>query len=47
MKHFLQKVMFKRVRKPLLAFIFDSEIAKTGLNVTANSNIRQITDACG
>lgn len=33
--------------KATVGIHLSSEMAKTGLNVTANSNIRQITDVCG
>lgn len=47
MKHFLQKVIFKcENEKATVGIRLNSEMAKTGLNVTANSDIRQITGVC-
>lgn len=46
-KHFIQKVIFHMCVKTTIGIRMNSETAKTCLNVTASSNIRQTTDVCG
>lgn len=45
MKHFLQKVIFM-CEKATVGIDLSSEMVKTGLHVTASSNVRLSMDVC-
>ncbi len=47
MKHFQTESNIQMCEKATVGIHSNSEMAKTGLNVTANSDIRQRRDACG